>query len=438
MNDKVKFLEVQNEIIEKIQALNVKDDIQEFFLHDDSRINEEKNENEFYSNQDVPNETLLRMLNLQENRAYRHIYSCRKIVGKAIVFCKKVIRKCLKWYIEPICNQQTDFNGAATIAVGELLVQGKQMKSELDRHNGMLITYEHRLNAILQDVQSFVTRISEIEGVLTKKLVDMENSISQSLSQKQEMVVREKINEIEKRMEDFISSQRPKYSFGHIVSSSQSGEDTIIAYLLDKIGIPFHECTYLDLGANHAKTMSNTYMFYRFGARGILVEANPLLLSELKQERAGDLVLNLCIANRSHEIVDFYIMSGDGLSTIDYAYAKQCMEKDPTLEIVDTVHIETISVSDLLKKYCPETPMLINIDVEGNALDILVQLDLQHRRPLIVVVETIPFAINIEPDKKNEEIVEYMRTVNYSEYAFTGINSIFIDNDKFIKPERRV
>ena len=43
---------------------------------------------------------------------------------------------------------------------------------------------------------------------------------------------------------------------------SQSGEDAILAYLFAVLGIPFAKCSYLDLGANRPKEMSNTYFFY--------------------------------------------------------------------------------------------------------------------------------------------------------------------------------
>lgn len=56
----------------------------------------------------------------RENYAFRHIYSCRAVIGKFIVFAKRVVRKCLKWYIEPICNQQTEFNNSTTPAIGRL------------------------------------------------------------------------------------------------------------------------------------------------------------------------------------------------------------------------------------------------------------------------------------------------------------------------------
>ena len=68
----------------------------------------------------------------KENYAFREIYSCQKWIGPIIVFHKRIIRKLLKWYIEPICFQQTEFNNAVTLAGDkvELLVSLVCQKAE--------------------------------------------------------------------------------------------------------------------------------------------------------------------------------------------------------------------------------------------------------------------------------------------------------------------
>ena len=54
-----------------------------------------------------------RMRSLANNRAFRKLRSSRRAIGPLIIFCKRVVRKLLKWYLEPVCDQQTDFNYAA-------------------------------------------------------------------------------------------------------------------------------------------------------------------------------------------------------------------------------------------------------------------------------------------------------------------------------------
>jgi hypothetical protein len=62
-----------------------------------------------------------------ENYAFRPLISDRKVIGKGIIFFRRTIRKLLKWYIEPICFQQTAFNQAVTHSISRLA----EIQSEL-------------------------------------------------------------------------------------------------------------------------------------------------------------------------------------------------------------------------------------------------------------------------------------------------------------------
>ena len=55
-----------------------------------------------------------------ENYAFRPLFSEVKVIGKGIIFAKKVIRKLLRWYIEPICFQQTAFNNAVLHSIEQI------------------------------------------------------------------------------------------------------------------------------------------------------------------------------------------------------------------------------------------------------------------------------------------------------------------------------
>lgn len=54
----------------------------------------------------------------KDNFAYRVLPMDVHGIKKVVLYLKKAMRKCMKWYIEPICFQQTDFNGSATAAIG--------------------------------------------------------------------------------------------------------------------------------------------------------------------------------------------------------------------------------------------------------------------------------------------------------------------------------
>ena len=208
---------------------------------------------------------------------------------------------------------------------------------------------------------------------------------------------------------------------------AQSGEDGIVEYIAEWMQIPLSEVTYLDLGANHAKYLSNTCHFYEHGAHGVLVEANPQLIKELKEQRPRDIVLNYCVGKKGGEKIPFYILDKDGLSSFDYKKVEECIATTPSLKLRDTVEVETITVSEILERYFDQAPVLVNLDIEGIELEVLKNFPFEQYRPLIFIVETIPYRPKLVIGEKETDVLEYMKSVGYIEYAFTGINSILID-----------
>ena len=108
-----------------------------------------------------------RLRGLAENRAFRHIYSCRRIIGPLIVFGKRVVRKLLKWYLEPVCDQQTDYNRIAAEIFDSLagkLAQSDQACGEL----------AERVSELEETVQKLQARLSELEPLLRQKETSLE------------------------------------------------------------------------------------------------------------------------------------------------------------------------------------------------------------------------------------------------------------------------
>lgn len=232
--------------------------------------------------------------------------------------------------------------------------------------------------------------------------------------------------ELSHRIEVLESNIKNDFELFNKKTYSQSGEDSIIMYIMAMKGIPLSECSYLDLGANHPKVMSNTYFFYERGARGVLVEANPELADELKNERSGDIVLNKCISDKSGEKLDFNILNLDGLSKV--GDVSDILLENPDARIEKTVKLETVSVNDIIEEYFSgKAPLILNLDIEGLERQILDSIDFEKYRPMIMIIEMIPYSKKLVTGQKDTELLEYVKSKGYDEYAFTGINSIFID-----------
>jgi len=387
---------------------------------------------------------------LRENLAFRQLYSCRKYIGKFIVFFKRVVRKCLKWYIEPICFQQTEFNNAAFSAFICLTELQKAQMDRIETLENMVRVQAEQSEHLDREIREYHARLNLLEKQLhdrneqidwqqqqiaylktehTKRLDELEenyttleNSFSLRLNEAEQL-----LHELED--EGAFLQLRPNADL-YRRSSAQSGEDAILAYICMVLGIEDSKCSYLDLGANHAIKYSNTYYFYQRGARGVLVEANPELIPELKLYRSGDVILNRCIAEKSDQSIDFYIISGDGLSTTDKNQAEAIVSYNPALYIEQVVRIQTISINEILDRYFDGAPVILNIDIEGGEMDILTSIDFKLYRPLAILIEMIPYRSHLVIEEKNQAIVQFMNSKNYTEYAFTGINSIFLDKDK--------
>ncbi|MBE6754446.1 MAG: FkbM family methyltransferase [Ruminococcaceae bacterium] len=218
------------------------------------------------------------------------------------------------------------------------------------------------------------------------------------------------------------------------VTASQSGEDGIISYLLDALGIPAQQRSYLDIGANHAVALSNTFRFYAGGASGVLVEANPFLADELRRMRPRDVVLNRCIADEgAADTLSFYILNGDGLSSCDRASVDAALRNNPALVVESTVEVGSITIGELIRQHMPQAPAILTIDIEGMEEAVLRGIDWQSWRPPVVIVETVGYDCTTVLKEKQTDAVRYMEQQGYVEYAFTGINSIMADASAFRK-----
>lgn len=387
------------------------------------------------------------IIDAQNITSIRPVVSKRKgIVAKCVIIIKKVMRKLLFWYIEPVCKQQTRYNELCTQYCIQMFYNAQKGKENAKSS----ITVNDKIEVITKKTEESQKKIEKLQSeneILRKMLVEYIQDNAKHSAEIKDLT--DGISNIQQNMDKYecISKETEKVisdmqtikrenadlfkpfdsDFWNKVSVAQSGEDTIVEYVLMVLGIKLSDEYYLDLGTNHAKQLSNTYMLYKKGMRGVLVEANPQLIGELKFYRSEDVILNKCISNHSDESLQFYIMSGDGLSCTSMDAVNEMIEKNPQLYIKDTITVDTITVNQILQKYFSKAPILLSIDIEGQEESILQTLDYDKYAPLIVIVERIDYGTTIATKKRKDLIADIMSQNGYFEYAFTGINSIFIN-----------
>ena len=205
-------------------------------------------------------------------------------------------------------------------------------------------------------------------------------------------------------------------------SYSQSGEDLILSFLLsDILGIQYP--TYLDIGAHHPRSLSNTYYFYRRGSAGVCVEPDPLLVTRFDKARPRDVRLPVGIAIDERRSATLYRFSDPGFNTFSEEQMRRTQAL-PHMSLLGQVEVKLVPVNEVLAAHFAPAPDFISVDTEGFDLPILKTVDFERFRPIAICVE----AIESDTWERIPEIPEFLDEVGYEVFADTNLNLIFVDS----------
>lgn len=207
------------------------------------------------------------------------------------------------------------------------------------------------------------------------------------------------------------------------ISYSQCGEDIISEGIFAALGIK--RPTYIDIGAYNPVYLSNTYLFYQKGSKGVCIEPNNILCRNIQRKRPKDICINMGIGLSAATEATFYIMNEATLSTFSKEEAER-MCSYGNLSIEKAITIPLITLDEVIEKYLKSCPNFISLDVEGLDLEILKSFDFTRYRPEIFCVETITYTED-KSEKKIVPTIEFMLSNGYFVYADTYINTIFVD-----------
>jgi len=206
-------------------------------------------------------------------------------------------------------------------------------------------------------------------------------------------------------------------------SYSQCGEDLIMQCLFRELGID--KISYLDIGAHHPSYLSNTYLFYQYGGRGVCVEPDPSLYEEFSAKRPYDTHLN-CGVDAIPGDADFYLMSTSTLNTFSRVEAERYQSYGQQ-RILKIIQIEVKNVNEIISQYFEFPPNLVSIDVEGLDYVIMQSFDFSKFRPEVFCLETLSYTED-KSERKLTDIIALMEVNGYKTYADTYINTIFVDD----------
>jgi FkbM family methyltransferase len=217
-------------------------------------------------------------------------------------------------------------------------------------------------------------------------------------------------------------------------SYAQQGEDLIIEDVLREIHIE-GPITYLDIGAYDPIYHSNTYLFYKAGGHGVLVEPNPSKVRRLEWVRPRDRTLNVGVGTTPERSTsDYYVIGGPSkgaLNTFSKEEAEMLHRHSAGEHFIEkVVKLPLDNINTIIQQELGAAPTLLSIDTEGMDLDILKTLDFDRFRPDVICVETSKLPTNAI----DLEILRFLESKHYSARGATFINTIFVDDRHLAEP----
>jgi len=191
---------------------------------------------------------------------------------------------------------------------------------------------------------------------------------------------------------------------------SQCGEDIVMRDILSRKGVK--RIFYIDIGAHHPVFGNNTYLFYKNGGSGALVEPNESLCKLIKRKRSRDLCINAGAGAQDGE-ADFYSFPQSTRSTFSSSQAvswERSSGQKPVIEKRAVLSLDTI-IRDRLQG---KTPDIVSIDAEGMDLPILSAFSWSVR-PKVFCIESM------------DGLSELMKSKGYELKARIFQNEIYAD-----------
>jgi hypothetical protein len=216
----------------------------------------------------------------------------------------------------------------------------------------------------------------------------------------------------------------------HRVSFAQSGEDIVVSTIFSHLGLP--QPSYIDIGASDPIKLSNTYLFYLQGCRGVLVEPNVDLIPQYQKVRPRDTFLNVGIGIDSTPSADYYRLSEPSWNSFSKEHADLGVAAGKTIK--EVVKMPLVNVNEVLAQHFPGgAPDFFSIDIEGLDLPVLKTLNFEKHRPKVICVETIILGTT----KEVSETGEFLLSKGYAIRGASLMNTVFVDKAILERPVAR-
>jgi FkbM family methyltransferase len=201
---------------------------------------------------------------------------------------------------------------------------------------------------------------------------------------------------------------------------SQHGEDRVVLnYFNNRPGF------YVDVGANHPFRISNTYLLYLNGWRGITVEPMPHLSQKHRLYRPNDRHFNVG-AGAQDGTMKLYELIPNVLTTFDEEVASAHVNSGRAV-LSSNPEIPVRTIASLRREVQAQEHIdFLNVDCEGYDLKALEGVGWSMTKPTLICVETggLLGRYATQQNSRNE-IHDFLSNVGYTVLTELGCNTFF-------------
>lgn len=222
--------------------------------------------------------------------------------------------------------------------------------------------------------------------------------------------------------------RRLKESSRGSTAYSQEGEDFIIDSIFFFLNGRLRKDSgfYVDVGAHHPFTYSNTARLFDRGWSGINIDPSPEAIKLFDQFRPDDINLKYGVGEHSC-CLTYFVYDVPAFNT----FSEEAVAKNSATG-VDWIRKESVAVESLGKLLMEHVPVgqkidFLNVDVEGFDLTVLESNDWGRYRPNVIAIEQHGLSI---VDVPASEVAVFLRRQGFVAWSKTTNTVFYVDADQ--------
>ena len=203
------------------------------------------------------------------------------------------------------------------------------------------------------------------------------------------------------KFQKIYKNKKPNYHYGEF------GEDIFI----NRVFKNYDKGYYVDIGAYHTFKGSLTYLLHKKGWNGMNIDISQESISLFKIARPKDININCAISDIDGET--YYFQNSEINQQNSLIKSNDNQKK---------IKVESSTLNKLLKKENIIKFDYLNIDTEGNELEILKTINFLEISPLIISIESNSFDLE---ESNKRKIIDLMKENNYGLINIIGVTMFF-------------